>query len=329
MMYYPIIEPFGKHDPAETNPRYDYPDQYPQYASSESYPRQQPIEPYPRYEIADPYARPENSEMYSRYENTESLPRYEVADLLLRRIYPEPYFRYEHPEHFHPLDRNYTEAQPDAHTNSGGLTYPRYPLATQSYPSHIPGPYPIYNDMAAVLDHPIRHESPPHERDVHPPTIHNPNTSYLWSEPSVADVSPPQHQEDIGPKIELHSHICTVCGRHIQRDMSRHMRTHMPEPRFYCPFPLGQCRHRSRRFNRPYDFKKHLLNRHFTFDDASIKKMHNLGDKLPHKGTCGCGARFTGQDWLENHICATDPRKMCVMVSGTPPSVSALPASVQ
>lgn len=103
--------------------------------------------------------------------------------------------------------------------------------------------------------------------------------------------------------------ICTVCSKRITRDMSRHMRTHQIIPRFQCTFPKLQCNHKSGRFNRPYDFKKHLLNRHFKFDDSEIKKIHNLSDKLNHEGTCPCGMRFISKDWLDEHILTNDRAK--------------------
>ncbi|RCK58058.1 hypothetical protein Cantr_06938 [Candida viswanathii] len=108
--------------------------------------------------------------------------------------------------------------------------------------------------------------------------------------------------------------VCTICGKKITRDMSRHMRTHQTELRFNCKFPKNQCRHKLGKFNRPYDFKKHLLNRHFKFDDPSIKRLHNLSDKLNHWGTCPCGLRFLGKDWLDDHILTDDPTRKCPFI---------------
>ncbi|CAX41027.1 unnamed protein product [Candida dubliniensis CD36] len=108
--------------------------------------------------------------------------------------------------------------------------------------------------------------------------------------------------------------ICTICGKRITRDMTRHLRTHQVDARFHCVFPKRQCRHKSGKFNRPYDYKKHLLNRHFTFDDSSIKRLHNLSDKLNHWGTCPCGLRFSGKDWLDEHILTDDPTKKCPLI---------------
>lgn len=104
---------------------------------------------------------------------------------------------------------------------------------------------------------------------------------------------------------------CTVCGRRITRDMTRHLRTHELTKRFTCKFSKSSCSHRSGQFNRRYDFKKHLLNKHFEFDDSRIKKVHNLSDKLNDWGTCPCGQRFNSGDWLENHVLTQDPSRRC------------------
>ncbi|PVH17406.1 uncharacterized protein CXQ87_000291 [Candidozyma duobushaemuli] len=73
---------------------------------------------------------------------------------------------------------------------------------------------------------------------------------------------------------------CSICGKKISRDMIRHMWTHQTEKRFKCVFPKGSCQHKSGSFNRRYDFKKHLLNKHFQYDDVSAKREHNLREKL-------------------------------------------------
>lgn len=105
--------------------------------------------------------------------------------------------------------------------------------------------------------------------------------------------------------------VCEICGKRITRDMSRHMRTHQVEARFTCKFPKLQCRHKLGRFNRPYDYKKHLLNRHFQFDDPDIKRLHNLSDKLNSWGTCPCGMRFLASVWLSEHILVEDLSRRC------------------
>lgn len=107
---------------------------------------------------------------------------------------------------------------------------------------------------------------------------------------------------------------CSTCGKKITRDMTRHMRTHQLEKRFKCLFPKSVCLHKSGLFNRRYDFKKHLLNKHFMFDDPSLKRVHNLRDKLHSWGTCPCGQRFISSDWLDNHILTKYPKLRCVQL---------------
>lgn len=109
--------------------------------------------------------------------------------------------------------------------------------------------------------------------------------------------------------------ICSICDRFISRDFSRHMRIHNEVGRFQCMFPRSYCKHRSGKFNRPYDFKKHLLNMHFNFDDPSGKTAPNLTDKLNIPGQCiACGQKFIANDWLENHILTRDLSKKCAEV---------------
>ncbi|ODV97162.1 hypothetical protein PACTADRAFT_48911 [Pachysolen tannophilus NRRL Y-2460] len=110
---------------------------------------------------------------------------------------------------------------------------------------------------------------------------------------------------------------CHVCHKLIHRDMLRHLRTHEPVSRFRCMFPHQFCRHRTGQFNRQYDFKKHLLNAHFKFDDPNIKKLYNLNEKLPHIGTCSCGLKFKALVWLEYHILTDDVNSRCPYISNT------------
>ncbi|GEQ72091.1 hypothetical protein JCM33374_g5777 [Metschnikowia sp. JCM 33374] len=106
--------------------------------------------------------------------------------------------------------------------------------------------------------------------------------------------------------------VCSVCDKHIVRDLSRHMRIHDEAGRFQCIFPPGYCKHKSRKFNRPYDYKKHLLNVHFKFDDPAAKLAPNLTEKLNVRGQCNaCGQRFVASDWLDTHILTSDLRTKC------------------
>ncbi|ODV81809.1 uncharacterized protein CANTADRAFT_46071 [Suhomyces tanzawaensis NRRL Y-17324] len=106
--------------------------------------------------------------------------------------------------------------------------------------------------------------------------------------------------------------MCPICNKHISRDLTRHLRIHNEVGRFQCVYPRYMCNHKTQHFNRPYDYKKHLLHIHFKFDDPKGKLSHTLTDKLPLTGTClGCGARFVGKDWLDDHVLTNDASKRC------------------
>lgn len=106
--------------------------------------------------------------------------------------------------------------------------------------------------------------------------------------------------------------MCTICDKYISRDFSRHIRIHSEVGRFQCVFPRSYCKHRSGKFNRPYDYKKHLLNMHFNFDDPSAKSAPNLTDKLHKPGLCmACGQKFFGNDWLDHHILTKNQSNRC------------------
>lgn len=106
--------------------------------------------------------------------------------------------------------------------------------------------------------------------------------------------------------------VCSICDKYIVRDFSRHLRIHDEVGRFRCIFPPIYCKHKSRKFNRPYDYKKHLLNVHFKFEDSAARLAPNLTEKLQIKGQCSaCGERFVANDWLEQHILTTDLTMKC------------------
>lgn len=111
---------------------------------------------------------------------------------------------------------------------------------------------------------------------------------------------------------------CSICGKYISRDLSRHLRIHDEIGRFRCVFP-EYCSHKTGKFNRPYDYKKHLLHFHFVFDNKSGKTVNNLTEKLPLMGNCKhCNYRNTAQDWLENHVLTSSLDTKCKYVTGVP-----------
>lgn len=90
------------------------------------------------------------------------------------------------------------------------------------------------------------------------------------------------------------------------------MRIHNEVGRFQCVFPRSYCKHRSGKFNRPYDYKKHLLNMHFSFDDPSTKTLANLTEKLGVHGLCmACGQKYVASAWLEQHVLTNDSTYKC------------------
>lgn len=115
----------------------------------------------------------------------------------------------------------------------------------------------------------------------------------------------------------LKKYQCQICGKYFRRDLPRHLRTHQEVARFTCPYPRDRCPHKRGQFNRPYDFKKHLLHCHFTFDDQKkVRSFRNLRSKLNHMGTCTCGQRFTADKWLEEHVLGGSNR--CSVLVGPP-----------
>lgn len=108
---------------------------------------------------------------------------------------------------------------------------------------------------------------------------------------------------------------CQICHKYFRRDLPRHMRTHQETARFTCPFPRKHCPHKRGQFNRPYDFKKHLLHGHFVFDDQkNVRAYRDLKRKLGCMGVCMCGTRFLAEAWLDCHVLSKDKR--CALLSG-------------
>lgn len=106
--------------------------------------------------------------------------------------------------------------------------------------------------------------------------------------------------------------VCTICDKYISRDLTRHLRIHDEVGRFQCVYPRHMCNHKTGKFNRPYDYKKHLLHVHFKFDDPNGKSSHKLTDKLPLTGNClACGARYSASDWIDRHVLTKDLSQKC------------------
>lgn len=122
-------------------------------------------------------------------------------------------------------------------------------------------------------------------------------------------------------KVTPKGATCPICGKYISRDLSRHLRIHDENGRFRCVFPKI-CSHKTKKFNRPYDYKKHLLHFHFKFDDPKGKAATNLTDKLPLMGNCkACNFRSDAKTWIDDHVLTTNALVRCRYVEGSPDSV--------
>lgn len=180
---------------------------------------------------------------------------------------------------------------------------------------HDQGPYQQTHEQLSRE----QHESYNFEKQ---PPMHSPpmQLQYFYSERpmlerSISEQSALKAEKKSKKKKMPKGSVCNICERFISRDFSRHMRIHDEIGRFRCVFP-SSCNHRSGKFNRPYDYKKHLLNMHFKFDSPKAKAAPNLTEKLQVWGSCGaCGQQFTGNDWLEHHVLTSDLVKRCPELS--------------
>ncbi|KAI5968568.1 hypothetical protein CANMA_002313 [Candida margitis] len=156
-----------------------------------------------------------------------------------------------------------------------------------------------------------------------PSTLHRTTSNH--SVHSVASAGSDTGQRDSSAANKTHTSAakkkgskgakCPVCDKFISRDLTRHMRIHNEIGRFQCVYPREMCNHKTQNFNRPYDYKKHLLHSHFKFDDSRGKTAHTLGDKLPLSGECiACGARYLASEWLSEHVLTKNERQRCIYV---------------
>lgn len=119
------------------------------------------------------------------------------------------------------------------------------------------------------------------------------------------DIIPPSVESTfVDPKI------CQVCGKR-SNDMLRHIRIHDTNPRFRCKFPSSKCNYKTINYKRRYEFKRHLLSKHFTFDDIRMDRKMTVSSVLDHVGNCACGLHTTGRLWLDNHILTEDESMSC------------------
>lgn len=141
--------------------------------------------------------------------------------------------------------------------------------------------------------------------DIERPKFHR--TDSNQSNASVSSVG--SNKEALKKKKPGKGSVCVVCDKFISRDLTRHMRIHDEIGRFKCVYPRLTCNHKTGKFNRPYDYKKHLLRSHFEFDNPRGRNHNTLTDMIPLHGEClACGARFSAQEWLDEHVLGGDNR---------------------
>ncbi|CAK7917504.1 hypothetical protein CAAN3_21S00672 [[Candida] anglica] len=136
------------------------------------------------------------------------------------------------------------------------------------------------------------------------------NVQMLYSDITTLINSNP---DIILPKVEstfVNPRICPVCGK-SPNEMSRHMKIHDTCPRFTCKFPSGWCHYKYVNYKRKYEFKRHLLARHFKFDDIKMNSKMTVSTVLDHAGMCPCGIRSTARWWIDNHILVEDQSQKC------------------
>ncbi|CAK7901228.1 hypothetical protein CAAN1_11S01970 [[Candida] anglica] len=135
-----------------------------------------------------------------------------------------------------------------------------------------------------------------------PPTVYPDITTLINSNP---DIIPPKVESTfVDPKI------CQVCGKR-SNEMSRHMRIHDTCHRFTCKFPSSWCNYKSINYKRKYEFKRHLLAKHFKFDHIKMDRKMSVSTVLDHSGSCPCGIHTTARWWIESHILVEDQAQVC------------------
>lgn len=148
------------------------------------------------------------------------------------------------------------------------------------------------------------HESIPSKLYISHLDIERPSFNRTDSNQSNASLSSLGSNKDVIKKKKPgKGSVCVICDKYILRDLTRHMRIHDEVGRFKCVYPRSTCSHKTGKFNRPYDYKKHLLRSHFKFDNPRGRSHSTLTDMLPLEGLCiACGARYIAQDWLNEHV---------------------------
>lgn len=104
---------------------------------------------------------------------------------------------------------------------------------------------------------------------------------------------------------------CRICGRSNFMNLKRHLKIHGQIPKYICKFPKNICGYKNNSYIRLFDFKRHLINKHFRFKDKMVRKLITFTEKFEYPGECPCGYECIAQDWLNDHIMTEDELKRC------------------
>ncbi|CAN3374873.1 hypothetical protein DIURU_002614 [Diutina rugosa] len=169
---------------------------------------------------------------------------------------------------------------------------------------------------------------------VYPPLPQVPYLPQLISQPAPSQpqsVPPPQPQQvvvapnepypdlttfvNMNPSVNAPSvdvvfndqQTCPQCGKSNFSNLRRHLKIHRSTAKFQCQFPRSVCNFKINSYNRSFDFKRHLVNKHFKFDDKKLSKaVSSLSQKAEYLGHCPCGWHGSCQEWLDTHILVDD-----------------------
>lgn len=106
---------------------------------------------------------------------------------------------------------------------------------------------------------------------------------------------------------------CRICGRSNFINLKRHLKIHEQSQKYKCRFPKSVCNYKTNSYNRSFDFKRHLINKHFILDDKKAKKLPSLSAKFHLRGKCPCGFETTVKEWLYNHILTENESDRCFL----------------
>ncbi|CAH6723843.1 hypothetical protein CLIB1444_21S00628 [[Candida] jaroonii] len=207
------------------------------------------------------------------------------------------------------LDRSENEKNEYEHYGKAELSNEEFENRDKKSPST-----PLSNDISN--DSPTNSKLSPYSNNQLNPEYLSTELYRTTSNQSNSSIKSGDKKKKVTPK----GATCPICGKYISRDLSRHLRIHDENGRFRCVFPKI-CSHKTGKFNRPYDYKKHLLHFHFKFDDPKGKAATNLTDKLPLMGNCkACNFRSDAKTWIDDHVLTTNSLVRCRFVDGSPDS---------